>query len=427
MSDIAGIPYTTAEFDKDGKCIRQPVLPDDAQEVIIVSHGWNNDRGEAEHLYATLFANFVKVTSGDKQGHAIVGVIWPSKKFDFSEDEVAAPARGGVRAAATAGGNQEMERKRVEQALDAFDKVFEDSGKAQELAALRALVPELATPEAQAAFITTLRTMVEDSEPKADLDGSDFFYRQTDARAVFTNAMQADGGGAAGGAPQQGAHAVGAAGLGSLFGGIGNAVSSLLNITTYYEMKKRAGTVGSVGLAPLIDQFGARDVVRHIHLVGHSFGARLVTAAAMKSTTTKLYSLSLLQGAFSHNGFSKIGYFRQVIQSKRLAGPIIVTHTRNDSAVGKAYAIASRISGDHASDFGGPQDRFGGLGRNGAVKMDEGEISTTTKQLQAAGKAYALEKQRIHNLESSEFISSHGDVAGPEVAWAISQALSSAG
>jgi len=43
------------------------------------------------------------------------------------------------------------------------------------------------------------------------------------------------------------------------------------------------------------------------------------------------------------------------------------------------------------------------------------------------GKEYKLEKQLIHNLESSAFISNHGDVAGPEVAWAISRAVASAG
>jgi len=425
MKDIAGIPYTTAEFDKNGKCIARPVLPDDAREVVIVSHGWNNDRGEAEQLYKTLFDNVAEVNPGATQGLAIVGVIWPSKKFDFSPDETAAPGAGAVSAAAT-GGGAGGGREQVERSLDAFEKAFADSGKDAELATLRRLAPGLATPEAQTEFVATLRKMVDDPDANTDLDGSRFFFNQSDARAVFTQALPAEGGGASEGAGGQGAQGVSGVGLGKLLGGIGDAASSLLNITTYYEMKTRAGKVGSAGLAPLIDEFGARAAVRHIHLVGHSFGARLVTAAAMTSATTKLYSLSLLQGAFSHNGFSKIGFFRNVVAGKRLAGPIIVTHTHNDSAVGKAYAIASRISGDMANDFGGPNDKYGGLGRNGAVKMDASEVSATMKQLLAVGKEYKLEKQLIHNLESSAFIRNHGDVAGPQVAWAISRAMASA-
>ncbi len=89
----------------------------------------------------------------------------------------------------------------------------------------------------------------------------------------------------------------------SRFPGAATAVANLLNLTTYFEMKQRAGTVGKNGVAPLIDKFA--DQVERIHLVGHSFGGRLVTAAAANSTTNKLHSLALLQAAFSHNGFSQ--------------------------------------------------------------------------------------------------------------------------
>jgi hypothetical protein len=419
MNEIAGIAYTTAEFDKDGTCIRQPALPDAAREVIIVSHGWNNDRGEAEGLYRALFTNFAAVHQGGTDKYAIVGVIWPSKKFDFSPEQL---QQGGQVAAAAAGGTSaDIERAEVERSLQEFERVFVDSGKEVQLARLRELAPHIATPAAQTEFVETLRQIVADAGATSDVDGSDFFFGQPDSRAVFVNAKQASAEVGDGGA--QGALA--GAGLGDMFSGIGNAVSSLLNVSTYYEMKKRAGTVGTRGLAPLVDQFGARGMVEHIHLVGHSFGARLVTAAAMASTTPKLYSLSLLQAAFSHNGFSDIGYFRKVVRDKRLAGPIIVTHTENDQAVGKAYAIASRISRDAAEGLGDRNDRYGGLGRNGAVNMRPDDVSKTMKKMLDVGEPYALQKQVIHNLESSPYIADHGGVTGRQVAWAISQAIAS--
>ena len=60
--------------------------------------------------------------------------------------------------------------------------------------------------------------------------------------------------------------------------------------------------------------------------------------------------MTLLQAAFSHNAFAKDwtgkpGGYRRLVDEHRVAGPVIITHTRNDKAVGIAYAIASSIAG----------------------------------------------------------------------------------
>ena len=62
--------------------------------------------------------------------------------------------------------------------------------------------------------------------------------------------------------------------------------------------------------------------------------------------------MTLLQAAFSHNGFAvkfdhkHDGAFRTVLGEKRVAGPVLITHTKNDKAVGIAYPLASRIARD---------------------------------------------------------------------------------
>jgi pimeloyl-ACP methyl ester carboxylesterase len=168
-----------------------------------------------------------------------------------------------------------------------------------------------------------------------------------------------------------------------------------------------------------------------IHLVGHSFGCRVVTAAAAASTTDRLQSMSLLQAAFSHNGFSKSmnGFFRSVVDNDRIKGPIVITYTANDRAVGIAYPVASRLAGTVASAFGDANDKFGGLGRNGAQKMEPGEVVQDNNQLLAVGGSYSWQAGRFHNLESSRYIvdpnggDAHGFVTGKEVAWAISRAM----
>jgi predicted alpha/beta hydrolase family esterase len=423
MKEIANIPYSTVEFDDKGNCISQALVPDDTQELIIVSHGWKNDRKEAEDLYTELFSHFAELKPVRAGKMAIIGVLWPSKTFDFAGGGTAPAGQNLVNAASTGGASPAARDAAIVRSLDAFEAAFEGSGKEDAIATLRNLGTRLEQPDAQRDFVRTLRNIVGTSGTETSLDASDFFFGVSDPGAVFENARQASSD--VGETTPEGAGGMGgAAGL-HIADDIAGAADDLLNIATYYEMKNRAGTVGAKGLAPLIDKLAGNPHLVHIHLVGHSFGARLVTAAAMASTTGKLRSLSLLQAAFSHNGFSQSqsGYFRKVVDPRRLSGPIIITHSENDNAVGKAYAIASRLSRDTANRLGDAADKYGGLGRNGAMNMKADEVSITIRQMQNTRVPYTLQNQMIHNLESSAFIKNHGDVRGPEVAWAISQVI----
>ncbi len=188
--------------------------------------------------------------------------------------------------------------------------------------------------------------------------------------------------------------------------------------------------MGSKGVAKLLDHLG--QSVERIHLIGHSFGGRVVTAAAKNSSTNRLRSMSLLQAAFSHNGFqARKGFFRDVVEKKRIAGPIIVTHTFNDSAVGIAYPAASLLGGqtasaagtaDLAAAVGGPKNPFGGLGSNGALHLDS-SIATFSDLLPET-QPYAFQPGKVYNLKADPFISEHGDVAGRQVTHAFDAASS---
>jgi predicted alpha/beta hydrolase family esterase len=442
MNDIQGIPYSAAEFDKDGKPLSQPTVPAGTTDLIVMSHGWNNNRDEAENLYRKLFENVVNVTANDaaiaQRKIAIVGVIWPSKKFDelMTQPPSAIKAAAGGAASVGKGGNKAASEALMLAAIERAAPLFDDEGDEARLALLRTLVPKLEEDKkAQQTFVETLRTLLDPDGSKAaeqtKEDAAALFFRGP-ADVIFKNATQASA--APPSAPSSGSKgpkdATGrAAGIGDIFSGAANAVSTLLNLTTYFEMKQRAGTVGKNGLAPLIDKLAGQ--VDRIHLVGHSFGGRVVTAAAANSTTNKLYSLSLLQAAFSHNGFSKqrSGFFRSVMDKKRVVGPILITHTKNDKAVGLAYPAASRIGQDKTSGFGDADDEFGGLGSNGAQKMEVGEIFTSVNALLPIGQPYPWQAGKIHNLESSKFIvdpkggDAHGWIFVPQVAWALSRAI----
>jgi hypothetical protein len=144
----------------------------------------------------------------------------------------------------------------------------------------------------------------------------------------------------------------------------------------------------------------------------------VVTAAAADSKTDKIKSLALLQAAFSHNGFSQKGFFRGVIENGRVHGPILITYTVNDEAVGRAYPIASRLSGDKTAALGDKNDEYGGMGRNGAQKMSDKELDKKELLLREAGEAYTF-GTRIFNLQADDYIANHGDVRGKQVANAV--------
>ena len=214
----------------------------------------------------------------------------------------------------------------------------------------------------------------------------------------------------------------GAAGLGDIFNGVKGGVMNFLNMTTYWKMKKRAGKVGKKGLYEVLNKLKAQHPVGlKVHLVGHSFGGRVVSAAVRgpdNKPSAPVSTLSLLQAAFSHNGFAenfdgdRDGYFRRVVTQHNVVGPILITHTKNDKAVGVAYPLASRVNRDDAAAFGDENDRFGGLGRNGAQHTPE----SVQIQLTDHASTYTFQMDKIYNLKADNFIEDHGDVRNKAVA-----------
>jgi hypothetical protein len=217
-----------------------------------------------------------------------------------------------------------------------------------------------------------------------------------------------------------------AAGLGSVFSGAKAAAWRLLNYATYYQMKKRAGAVGS-GLNDVLADIRMRSPDLRLHLAGHSFGARVVSAAVDGAKALRPSSLILLQGAYSHHGLTSDyegasdGVFHGILAKRKVAGPIAITHTKNDLAVGVVYAIASRMANDARASLGDENDRYGGIGRNGAVKLKPEQLVVT--ELGAPGTVYRLESGKVTNLKADAFIAGHSDVTNAAVASLLASAI----
>lgn len=190
-------------------------------------------------------------------------------------------------------------------------------------------------------------------------------------------------------------------------------------------MKQRAGKVGQVGVAPLVAGLKAANPGLRIHLVGHSFGGRLVTAAAAAlASGTSGISLTLLQAALSHNAlavhFDDAGHdgaFHQLLSNGLGVGPIVITYTKNDRAVGVAYPLASRIARDSAAALGDRNDPYGGIGRNGAQHLKQERIHEAELERFTARLDFPHDK--VTNLLVDRVVADHGDVTNRAVVGAV--------
>src|ERR1700749_4929848 len=95
MDAIPGFPFFPVEFDKQAKtsddaqikALQKALDVGDVTDLIVLSHGWNNDMQEAKELYQELLTNMSRwVAKGSfpalkDRKFAVMGVLWPSKKF----------------------------------------------------------------------------------------------------------------------------------------------------------------------------------------------------------------------------------------------------------------------------------------------------------------------------------------------------------
>ena len=399
MPDLSSFPSTEIRFDRQARVIGGAdavagLVGDHAlTDLLVLVHGWNNDEHGAFHLYRALTSSLRTVVDSDafpalaNRRIGAVAVFWPS--------------------IALTGLGREPDPGLIRDQIQGLRPVFPDSSSQRTLDAAAALVPRLpAVADARAGFADELRSLLvptamapEDVPPDLfELAGPDLMDRLSVPASLTSSEGTA------------------------LVGGAWGAAQNLVNFTTYFAMKRRAGEIGELGLAPVLA--AAPSGVR-VHLVGHSFGARLVAAASKALPADAVTTLALLQAAFSHHGFAEDfepgqhGYFRTVISDKKVTGPVLVTHTENDLAVGIAYALASRISGNAAGFVGDVDDRYGGMGRNGARRTPE----AVPAALLPVGSSYAWQPRRPHNLLADDFIKGHTDITGAEVAYALCAAV----
>jgi hypothetical protein len=421
---IGGVrmPSWIIKFDKDGACIsphtRQALLVKVAKEngptdIIFMSHGWNSDFADAISQYKAFLGNFEQLTLERRPAREyrplFAGVSWPSVWFPIDNGpSIGGPSIGGPEQEALA-------RTNVVAAVTAN---ADSANRLNELLAK----DRLTEAEAQEAFDIALRSRNSGSEIELPMIGSP--PSAADMLDALKKIQSLEiGGGAAPGV------------LAYL------DPRNLARIFSVWTMKDRAGLVGAGGVASLLRDFLSLKEVK-MHLVGHSFGAKVMLSAlcSMPVPQRPASSALLLQPALSYLAFASAlpgvgspGGYRTALDSNRVEKPIFSTFSRLDFPLRDLFHLALRRAGDEGELGGDPSAppsiyaALGGYGPRGANEM-------LIDPIRKPGDAYPPVANRIIGLDGSGAtdypvasgiarIACHGCVANPYTAWALYQQM----
>ncbi len=423
----ASVPYYIIPFDADGHCeapqTRTHLLDAvaDSTDVFLFSHGWNNDWTVATRRYE----DFIKGWQSLRKSHGIVapagykplllGIFWPSQALAWFEQETGPGFAASDPVERAAGAQREADTLReIAQAVpestrERFYELAQASsltqGEAREFAGLLA---------------ATARADDEGARDDA-LTGDDLLMA---ARSLA--------------APEPDFNDVGTVG-----GGVGGgpATAGLIDFLakfdprqivkpfTVWQMKDRAGRVGQKGVAPLLTDLLKRSKAR-VHLLGHSYGCKVVMTALCTPATLprSVESALLLQPAVSQYAFAaKVpardragGYFQAL---ERVRQPIVATYSANDVPLTKLFHVAVRRHDDLGElqfAAGGSPSKYAAMGGFGPQASDAAFVD-----IQDAGSTYSLGGKRLIAVNGTRTISGHGAVS-TESTWWLSLSLASA-
>jgi hypothetical protein len=425
---IPGCPHWELQFTEAGNRFDHAPFagflqeaPAQCTDVLIMSHGWNNSPDVARDLYTRFFGalgTLLAAQGGARPKIGTVGLIWPSILWpeDAHTNGGFAGGTAGLAAAAT-------DAPSDDEFLESLKDVF--PGKEAALGRMAALLRQRAGDPAGLAEFHRLMTSLDNSPAGAGgpEDSGESGLAAANPETLF---MRLD-------AEFPGQFRTGGVSLGDEVGKLWNGAKQAARMFTYWQMKKRAGVVGQNGLGQVLVDLNAATPRVRVHLIGHSFGARLVSFSLLRAAdgaASNVASLFLAQGAFSHFAFADSLPFDRSHggalkgMAGRVNGPLCVTHSKFDGAVGNAYPRASMLARDEAAALDDQLYRWGAMGHDGAQ-----EVNAADTPLGPVGTTYAFQPGRFTNLDSDGVIKNgtgpsgaHSDIVHPEIAWVLAKA-----
>jgi hypothetical protein len=392
-------------------------------DVFFFSHGWNNVFATALERYRDFIAGYwrqrqqycLPVSPGYRP--LLVGVIWPSTDFvlpwEMGPKIAAAPGPGGFEA-----GQTEQLLSFVTESLDpdadaAFTELVDgrialDADEARQaaeivLAALRpGADPDDGSPPPSADEFLDTWSAVDGGETPVPADPDDF--------GTYADAPLAQR---------------------PTVAGISLDPRNLLRLASVWQMKARAGQVGVTGVGPLVRHVLEQSDAR-LHLIGHSFGARLVLSAlAAQVPAREAHSMLLLEPAVNRwcfagdvAGTGRKGGYNPVLS--RVRNPILSTFSAYDTPLTKVFQLAMRGGSLGEPDIAalGDPELYGALGGFGPAGL--GGRSTTEPAAIPGKEGYDLSAgyeviaiDGSTKIDGKPAISGHGDISNPATWWAL--------
>lgn len=408
----AQVPLYVVAFDKDGTC-KSPATAEHItaeltkySDVFLMSHGWNNDWNAALALYRSWITNLLQIRPATKAFTPVfVGVFWPS---------IVAPDDQGW-AAELAGG--EVAQDWETEVTGHLTEHLPADAAARAIALLRG-GRLTKTAAAELAQLVSSYFSGPDSDlpsgsptdPAAAITGEEVLRKwqiaQESSRTAsepVTQILIPDDDQP----PTDGVAQV--AGLELL-----NPVW-ILRLGSVLVMKDRAGRVGGRGVSDLLDAFlKSAPPTAELHLMGHSYGCKVVLSALARTDGGRsVDSILLMQPAISARCFAADadgdghpGGYQPILN--RCGTAIITTFSKNDFPLTKLFHLAARRKSDVGDVViaGGATSKYAALGGFGPHLVD-----TITQVVEPSTAGYPkLGRGRIVAVRSDSIISGHGDV-----------------
>jgi hypothetical protein len=436
--------YTLIVFDENGKERREPdgtLMSERVKhrvasaaprvtDVFFMSHGWKGDVPAAIEQYDAWVGTMEGLRSDSAAARQrrpefaplVVGLHWPSLPWGVET----IPAGGGALLSA----GDEMKAP-IDTQVEAYASRIADTPAAR--AAIRSILDgarrdrnaTALSPAMRAAYTTLfaesgLESGDASGRPGADQGGFDPDAIIADARTDGGQATAAD--------------TPGLLGFGDR---VLDALLMPLRQLSFWKMKDRGRRFGETGGHELLSQLQGASTDARFHLMGHSFGCIVVSAAVAGAPggpplPRPVDSLFLVQGALSLWSFAgdvpyapgTAGYFNRIVKRGLVRGPLVTTRSTRDTAVGRFYPMGANLAMQLV--LGKKYPAYGGIGTFGI----QGVAGAEDMPMQPATFAYRFSEGRVYNLEASGIIKNgtgasgaHSDIAHPEVGHAFWSAV----
>jgi pimeloyl-ACP methyl ester carboxylesterase len=438
----ARLPLWIVPFDASGACAGPETLARVVAElagggytdVFVFSHGWNNTFARASERYEAFIRGYHEFVGShglpqpSPYKPLLVGIYWPS--IDLILPREAPPAIAGLQGASeTAGGEMD---------LDSMARVAEESLAPERAADLRGLLAdlELAGPNAQELAELLAEAYPDDDEVDAGAArpaAQDLMRTWTDlVGAGFTDSAAGPAGPESFGVAVDDRSAAGPQAAGAVSTALRSAgrldPRDILRAFTVYKMKDRAGRVGASGGAALLRDLLSASEQPRLHLIGHSYGCRLLLSAICAEEPPRpVSSLLLLEPAVNYLCFAREvpkhgrpGGFRSVLT--RVEEPILSTFSPRDRALRDFFHIAVRRRSDvgelKPAALGVTPSIYAALGGWGPGGLD-GEAQELPLALPPNRYPPAHAGCRVYALNGAVGITSHSDVINEWTYWAL--------